>query len=347
MSEKMTIKLAEDSHLGRVGEVVTLALNPADVHDPTELPTYLAGYKPFGFRADEASPVVLVDHDSDKYRSFSSDDTFRRVDVKGSIEGAVPEVDPNSSLATYKVVDRFIGSFINSITEQNATGAYQPRQVAMRRCQKAISLDREIDVWTILTAAGSWATANKVTLASTFQWNGGAASDPIFDLQSRIEASAQMVTDIWMNQQVANAFLRHANVRNHMRQMLGDATVQQAITSVNDVGRASVDFVLPGLPPIHVVPAKVKTESTGAIDFVLNDTVVLTTIPPGTPTDGEEIATNYTFRRRGGAGVGYETREYRVEGRGPKGGTMVVVSMADIAVQTGNNCGGMIVDVIQ
>jgi hypothetical protein len=68
----------------------------------------------------------------------------------------------------------------------------------------------------------------------------------------------------------------------------------------------------------------------------------MVTTPPGVPVDGEEIATTHTFRRRGASSVGFETREFRVEGRG-NGGTMVVANMADIAVVTGNNCGGLIV----
>ena len=74
---------------------------------------------------------------------------------------------------------------------------------------------------------------------------------------------------------------------------------------------------------------------------------MLTTPPGGIPLDGEEIATTYTFRRRGVAGVGFETREFRVENRGPKGGVMVVASMADIAIMTGDNVGGRIADVLQ
>ena len=347
MPETMEIILAENSHLGRQGQRVTLSLTPTDVHEDEELSTYLAGYKPNGFRADEASKVVLVDHDSDKYRSFSSDDAFRRVDVKGAIEGAVPEVDPQSSVTTYQVVDRFIGSFINDITEQNATKLYRPRQQAMKRCKWAVQLDREIDVWTLLAATGSWAAGAQATIGAGFQWNGGGSADPIKDLTDRIEASAQQVTDIWMNQQVAFAFLRNASVRDQMRMLLGDAAPNASVAQVANAQATNVDFQIPGLPPIHVVAGKVKNESTSALDYILTDAVVLTTSPPGVPTDGEEIATSYSFRRRGGMGVGFETREFRVENRGPKGGTMIVVSMADIAKITGNNVGGLILNTIQ
>lgn len=348
-AEQVTFRLAESVEgIGAKGQLVTLALTPADVHDPRELPTYLAGYKPFPYRADEISPVILTDNDEDKYRQFDEDDAFRAVVVKGSIQGAIPEVDPKTSLTPYKVVDRFVGSFISDITEQNATETlYRPRQAAMKRCQRAIQLDREVDVLGLLTTTGSWDTNNRVTLAAGSNWNGGADSDPIGDIQARIIASAQPVTDIWMNQEVGFEFLKHPLVRDHMRQMLGDNSVGGGVGMVADAGSQMVDFTIPGFPTFHIVASKVKDETTGNIGYVLGDDVLLTTRPPGTPTDGEEIATSYTFRRRGNAGVGYETREFRVDGRGPKGGTMVVVSMADIAVITGSNVGGLIKDCIQ
>jgi hypothetical protein len=345
--ETHNVKLCEDSPLGRKGQMVALSLSPDDVHTAEEMSSYLAGYHPLGFRADEASKPILVDHDTDQYRTFSSNDAFRQVNVKASREQPPPEVDPVSSLATYNVVDRFLGSFVNDITDQNATKLFRPMQQAMKRVKWALQLDREVDVWTLLSTLANWATANRTTLAAGFQWNGGASADPILDVQTRIEASIQPVTGIYFNQRVAFAFLRHPSVRDHMRQMLGDNAAEGAVRGVADAGSRNVDFVIPGLPPFHVVAGKVLNETTSAHDYILPDDVVLCSAPPGIPTDGEEIATSYTFRRRGDQGVGFDTRQFRVENRGPKGGTMVVTSMADIAVMTANNVGGLIKDAYQ
>jgi hypothetical protein len=312
------------------------------VHLPEELPTYLAGYKPFGFRADEMSYPIMAPHDEDYHRDFSSANAFRRVDVKASHEGAIPEVDPLTSTTKFKVVDRLLGAFVPQVTEENATGLYRPRQAAMKRIGNAISLDREIDVVTLLTTAANWTSTNTVTLGAGFQWNDGANANPIKDLQDRIVASAQTVTDIWFNQQVAFDFLRHPAVRDQMRQMIGDNAASSTLGAVANAGTMLVDFTIPGFPPFHIAAAKVLNETTGGLDYVFPNDVLLLTRPPGIPTDGEEIATTYTFRRRGNVGVGYETREFRVEGRGAKGGTMVVVNQADIAVITGSNCGGLL-----
>lgn len=343
--EHIELVLAEDGPHGKKGQKVSLALQPSDVHDPTEIPTYLAGYTNFAYRADEASQVILVDKDTDKHRDFSSDDTFRRIDVKGADDSNVPEVDPNSALAQYTVVNRYIGSFIPQQTESNAGPNYQPRRVAARKCKNAIYLDREVDVWTLLGTNTNWAAANRVALGATENWNGGSSSDPIKALHTMLEATSQPISGFWLNQKSANTFIRHDKVRDHMRQMLGDSGVDEATKRIGMADRGPVDFVIPGLPPFHIAASKVKNEGTAALDYILGDVVVGLTQPPGVPQDGEEIASSYTFRRRGPSGVGFEVREYRVEGRGPLGGTMIVVSMADIAKFTSTTAGGIITSI--
>ena len=341
------IRLSRDPSTGRLygmvgGQRVTLAQTPQDVHDPTEMPTYLAGYRPFGFRADEASRLVPTDNDEDKYRQFSADDAFRRVNVKGSLQGAVPEVDPNSTLSTFKVVERYIGSFVPEQTRRNAGSNpnYDPRMAAGRRCMNALGLDREIDVWTLLGTAGTWASA--VQTAAANPWN--TTGDPILDLQTAIEKSYTPVTDVWMNQKLGHAFLRNSYVRDHMRQMLGDNAPGEALGRVANAGQSNVDFQIPGLPPIRIVASKVKNETTSVLDYCLATTVcvLLTTIPGNLPVSGEDIASTHTFRRNGPAGVGVETREYFVDGRGPHGGVMQVVAVADTIVMTSNLAGGII-----
>lgn len=339
--EKIEVKLVGDSHFGKDGQKVALSLEPSDVHDPSELSTYLAGYKPFPFRADEISAPIPVDKDEGKRRDFSADDTFRRVDVKGSVDvGPIPEVDPNSSLTNYKVVPRVLGCFVPQVTEMNAD--YRVRQVSGRRVMKAILLDREIDVATLVTTNTNWDTTVRTALGATANWNGGADSDPIADLHLMAEKSSQPVTEYWMNQKLGNTFVRHDKVKDHMRQFFGDGSPTAIASAIQNADKVPVDFALPGVGLIRISAAKVKNESTGAKDYVFGDQVVALTRTPGVPLDAEEIASTYTFRRRGPSGVGIETREFFVDGRGELGGTMVVISMADIAQITANDAGGIL-----
>lgn len=345
--EKQEIILADAiPGIGNVGDRVTLALQPSDVHDPTELPSYLAGYSPFLFRADEASKPVLVNNSSDKYRNFNSDDAFRRVNVKVGANSPTPEVDPTSTLTTYTAVNRLCGSFVPRQTENQTGNNFRPRAAASRRAMDAVLLDREIDIWTLLGTNTNFAAAQRTALAATYNWNGGVNSDPILDLQTAIEKSDQQVTDIWMNQKVGFAFLRHDKVRDHVRSMIGDAAMDTRATMTANAGVQAVDYTIPGFPPFHIIASKVKNESTAVIEYVFGNVVTLLTVPPGVPTDGETIATTYTFRVRGTSGTGIYVREYVIEGRGAEGGTMVAVSMEDIGVITGNNCGGIITGVI-
>jgi hypothetical protein len=348
MSQKIELILAESSHLGQAGQKVELVVTPSDVHVAEEMATYMAGYDVPGYRADEASKVILVDSDEDKYRNDTTDNAFKPVQVKASLQAPVPEVDPATELSTYKVVDRFVGSFVPVVTELNAQKAFRPRQAALKRCKKAIQIDRELDVWTLFTTDANWNANNIVTLGATENWNGGAASDPILALQRLAEASWLNPIEFWMNQKVANAFVRHAKVKDHFRFFNGDAALAGTVNNLNTASEAgqALDFVIPAIGVVHVVGAVYKAAAGTKTAFLGDNYVVATHSPPGVPTDAEDTATSYTFRRRGPSGTGFETREVIVENRGPLGGTLVVTSMADIAKMTGPLVGGLLKGVV-
>ena len=354
--ETMELQLAESIQgVGAKGDRVTLTLSPADVHDPTEIPELLQGYRPFAYRGEEVSPVILVDNDEDKYRSFSSDNVFRRVRVKGSTQGAVPEVDPKTSLENYKVIERYVGSFVPRQTQRQSGTNYNPLMQAGKRCMRAIELDREIDAFELISDAANWAAPNKFALGTP--WTNPAA-DIIEDIDNLVTNSAQPVSALWMNQRVAFAMLRHPSIRDAMRQYYGDSVREGIAAAVAraGLGGAAADFMLPGLPPIKVVASKVLVEPEPAdnpgptppahLAYVMPDVVVGVTVPAGIPTDGEEIATTYTFRRRAESGVGISVREFTLENRGPEGGTMIVTSVADIPVMTADNAGGLMTGVL-
>jgi len=352
-TKNVTLKLAGDAPgIGRSGEVVTLALTPTDVRLPEELPTYLAGYAPAGFRCEDALPEVLVDESEFYHRSFTLKNTFQQIKVKTGLTGAVPEVDPETTTTSAKVQHRSLGSFIPVLTEKESR--FNARQAAMERIKRATMLDMEVDCWNSTNGTiglnTNFAAANRYATVAGEQWNGGANSDPIAAIEARILASSQQVTDIWMNQQVAFTFLNHPLVKDKFKALIGDRGMADTIANVGDVhkaGSVNVDFYIPTLGKFHVVASKVYDETTAALDFILTDSVILTVNPPGgVPANGEAIATGYTFRLRGNTGVGWETREYWVEGRG-RGGTMVVVHESSKQVMVGSTCGGIITNVIQ
>jgi len=336
----LSVQLAADEPAlnKKAGETIQLTLSPADVNSSEELDTFLAGYRPRGFRADEVSPPFLVDKSRDKYRMFSEDDAFEEAELETSIQGRVRTVDPRSATAEYSVIERALASYIPAATE--AESEFDIEKFAGMRVKRVLDINRERRVWTPLTTASNWATANKATPANN--WADTVDGDPIKDVQSLIETSAQEVTGIYFNDIAAHTFLRHPKTRDHMRQMLGDSRPQAAVEAASGKVQGSQDFVIPGLPPFKVVTARHKVNGAAQTPILGNFCVLVVAPMDGVPTSGEDIKTIQTFRKRGASGTGVVSRKYFVEDRGLEGGNMLVSGHAEDVVMLADNCGGLL-----
>lgn len=331
-----------------------LGLTTQDVHDPTELATYLAGYATEEYRHDQIVQVIPVDKDEDKYRTFNSGAAFRPVVVKTDDDMDAAELKVTSSLTNYRVVVRRIGAFIPDPTRNQANANYDVEFVHMERCRRAIDLDLELDIIGpsgLLTTAGNWNSNNVVTLAAGYQWGGasgvGANSDPVADIRARMDASAQRITGWWMNQRVAGLLLDNPKFRDYTRANMGDAPLDAAVRAVSDADNGVVDFKIRGLGVFHVVASRVESNAAGTTtDYVMPDVFLGVTQPPGVPTNGGRIATAYNFRRKGPAGVGFYTRTVAIPQRGA-GGTLLIVEEASIPTMTSGICGGLVLGVSQ
>src|SRR6188768_367158 len=349
----VTVKLVGDvPGVGRVGDVVQLNLSPSDVTISEEMDSLIVGFKPIGMRADEVCPIHLVDLDFGKYREFGLNNTFRRVNVISSMQADIPEVDIDTSLQDYRVQARALGGFIPTITQLHADNGninWDIKTALAKRSEAGLALDREVRVWEMLTNPANWNAANRATIGAGAEWNDPENGNPIRDIMDRIEASAQLITGIWVQPPVAHAIILSKATLGYIRAMGGDAgavsrDIVDATTSASNV---NVDFNIPGLPPFHVCASKVLNETTGALDYILNDTAVLVSQPPGAVTDGEDIMTCKTFRRKGPSGTGYTTREFNLERRGLEGGTFLASGHAEVVKMISGAVGGIIIDTIQ
>jgi len=334
--------------VGIKGQKVKLTMYPSEVTQQSLiLETLIVGFKQVGFRAEEACPEFLVDLDTGKYQVYGLNNTFKLVNVVSSIQAAIPEVDVDRSLADYYLVERALGGFVPAVTQWNADnspGSLDPKAGVSKRIAAALELDKEVRVWTLYTTSANWNANNRATLGAGSEWTN-ANGDPIADLNARLNASAQQVTDIWFNPLVAQAFLAHAKTRDWIKYVKGDsAPTPKEIVEAQQNLRENIDFQIAGYPPFHVVGSKVLNETTGALDYILNDTVVLTSNPPGAGTSGDEIMTAKMFRRRGPNGTGYTVIERPIEqgARGLHGGTMLAAGNAEQAQMISNVCGGAI-----
>lgn len=316
-----------------------LALHPGDVHVLEEIDTFIAGYSPAEFRADEAVPIIPTPQLTDYFRTFTENNAFRKVDVLASTQSDINEVDPETSLHTYQCIDRALGGFVPTVTQFTARKAFDPMQALARRINWALALDREVrvfgDTTGKLVADASWNANNIITIAGGSEWDT-TLGNPIKNLQDAELRSVMPITAWWMSPPSMNAFLRNDNVRSHMRQLLGDNAPSP------DVVARKRDILIPGIAPIRLVPGKVLNESTGTIDFIMTDRVVGTHTPEGGNINPEDIQTAVTWRFDGPSGTGFITRQFDMPRRGLHSGQMMVSGYSEDVQFIANNVGALI-----
>lgn len=347
---RIPIKLDGDSPWGKSGQTVHLEFDGSrhaplfladgtkvmldvgvdDVHDPTELPSYLAGYAVPNHRAEQFCPVLQVDAEKGKLRNHTLDDAFVMADVDMAAEDTVKQVSFETALVDYTCRWRGIGSFVGqAMADQalpTATGL-NPGRAASRRCMRIMSMDRENRVSTYYVTNTNWAAAQRITLGSTLKWDTGAASNPIKDLQDGIELATQPVTDIVMPQRIAHKFVTHPLVKDYAQSFLGgNRGLEEAVGNLAGAASVDVDIKLPSLPPIRVSASKYKN-TAGGLTYFWGNAVVGLCLQDRMPTDGESINTAIMPRLRGPSGVGLEVSTIPVTAavRGVRGGTMHIV----------------------
>ena len=149
------------------------------VHINKPLTNLSIGYHPTGMVAEQVYGVVPVTNESDLYYVYDKASAFRlgrsdgnftkRADgAKSLLEeyGATPDV--------YQAEEYAMKTRITDRQRANADAALQLEVSKLRRVQDKILLDQELRIAAKLTAAGTWASANKTTLSGVNQWNNAS-----------------------------------------------------------------------------------------------------------------------------------------------------------------------------
>lgn len=341
----------KDGSIGMTDEsgdevIVKMDLGSSDVHQASPMGNYQAGYRLADGCADLAMPVLMVGKDTDKYYTWSDTNAFQAVTAQiGSDQGAVPEVSPTLSNTSYTVVPYALGAFVPNDLVANADGALVIPTAFMRLVDNKLRLARELRVASKLTTTGNWNSNNCATVVAGAKWNGGASSDPILDLHTRIENSALPVTHIIMPEKVSNAFLRNSKVQDYLKYKDGAPALP--------MGGASDFASRLGLPPIIVARQKYKPTTSSAMTYVWGNDVVLLHQEELPPRSGLDVATGLTYRWLGGNSPdgsfqgGMMVRKFFVQDRGGRGGEKIVMAHNDIELITSNIVGGLIKDAYQ
>ncbi len=346
---EMEFRLTSTSQYGREGEVIKLSVTPADTSDQNkEIDTWLGGFSNFGYLADMVSPVVLVDQEKARRRDFKLENVFEVVETRAGRHGAINEIEHLSDTTPYETEEHALAAYIPYAAESEAVANYNVKQAHAQTIAEKLALAREVRVFNFLTDTANWNALNRTTLSSAAaKWNGGASSDPLLDLHTRIEASAAPVTAVVMPGTVGFHFLAHNKVQAFMRQHLGDDRPDPNVALAPNSQGMIVQFTLPGYPPIVISAAKKWNKTTGNLDPIMGDDVLLLSQPQGAPVDGTRMATSVTFRTKGRSGTGWTTNEYIPQsGRGLEKGTMLESGYKETTFFGSNRCGGLIKDVL-
>jgi hypothetical protein len=310
----------------QAGERVMLAVAPVDVSQSVELENYMGGYTQSGYIQDIISPIVPCDAEEFKRRDFSHTNVFSPVDDHIGRSGAINEIEHASGLITNKTEEHALAAFIGYAAENDAASHYNVRAAHAKMIRDKLFLNREIRVLDKLTTLGTWAAANRTTITSTLQWDGGASKDPLADLRAYIAASWGPITGIAMNLDVCGYLLADTKVKAYADFQMGTANTKPgAMLDANGVSEVQI-VKLPGLPPIYVTQAKKYV--SGTMTTILADDVILFNAPT-VMSGGDTLATALSFRYRGRSGTGFTVNEYQPVGRGLNGGTMLECGFAD------------------
>lgn len=330
-------------------ESVLMDLAPSDVHIPAALPNFASGYSNFKPVADLFAPPLLVDKQVNNYFQFAREDAFQRAMPSVGAGGAtVGEIAPRLSNSQYSCVERALGGWVSTQLAANADAPLKIEQATARRVMNALLLEREIRVQSLARTTGNWDTNLAVTIAAGFQWNGGASSDPVKDLQAIQELMSGECTGAIFPEPVYNAFVRNPAVRSYY----GYKDSADPIPSPEKLQ------ALLRLPPIYVSKMK-YINSTGGLSYVWGTDVVLFRQPDQMPpVTQDDVATSYTFRWNMGnassqalqGGVpsgGFLVRKFFVQDRGSLGGNKIVVVHNDSEKITSKYIGGLLVNAYQ
>jgi hypothetical protein len=326
------------------GRLVTMDLSVGDVHTPATLPNYAGGYHIAKGVADLASPVILVQKQSDVFYTWNQQNDFnRKLANAGAPGAALPQINPANTTTTYSANQYTLGGYLPTEIQANADAPLRPFAKLVQMCMDSLLLEREYRTALLLQTSGNWTSSLVNTIASGAQWNGGVSSDPIAALHKAQEQSYMELTGFVFSELVWHDFIRNPSVQKY----LGFKDSSPGIPTPEEFASQAK-----GLPPIHV--AMMKYVTGGALTYVWGNSPVAlhqpATLPP---TDQMDVATSLTFRWAGGGAPdgsyagGFLVRTFYDQKEGARGATRVVITHDDIEVLTSSLVGGLILNAHQ
>jgi hypothetical protein len=233
------------------------------------------GYKNTAMVASALFPRVGVDKEGAKIPVFGKE-AFKEYNTLRAIRGNT-NIMPVDSRSTVDVVldEHDLGYPIDK--REKSDSAFDEQKIGLKIVQDAMALRHEIQCALIACTAGSYASANKVTLSGTTQFSH-ASSTPITTIETAktaVSASCGMKPNTMvMGGAVYDALAQHTTLL---------ARIQYSMKGVLTLDLMKEIF---GIPNIFVGDA-LKSTDAGVLSKVWSDFVVLAYVPQGSESEFE------------------------------------------------------------
>jgi len=161
----------------------------SQVHRDAALSNLSISYQGQEFIADKVFPTVLVDKDSDEFPTWSLADLMRD-DLEKRAPGTAASLgDQTLSWDSYSLVEFARGSKIPDEVIQNEDAVVQTRQAVTISLKEKAMLRRDRAFAADFFKSGTW--DSDAAVAAADRWNDSGASDPLSDIDERIESMRQ------------------------------------------------------------------------------------------------------------------------------------------------------------
>jgi len=256
--------------------------SPGDVHTDAATGELSTQYGNDEFIGEELLPAVLVGKQTNLYPTYGKSDRLQLpADDRIAEMGETVEVVESRSTSTYACVDRGFknGLAANTVANQDAPLDEMFDLTAGLLDRRGLARERRIA--TVVTTAGNYPAANKVTLAGADQWNAAGGGDPIGAMQTADAALwrgiAPAVTRAFCSLDIYNVLSRHEDflgLFQYSGTAVGLATPQMISGFLGWenllVGRARYDSAVEGDTDVY---ARVWGDYFGVLRVAMRQTV--------------------------------------------------------------------------
>jgi hypothetical protein len=207
----------------------------------------------------------------------------------------IMEVSPRQSRVPFATLQYAVRTFLPTETEAAGDAALRLAMRYMALPMEKLILSRELRVKRKVMDAANYSAAFKQTLAAGEKWNGGATSDPIQNIQDRMDAALRKITHMVMSPRTYRAFVRNPGVQKYVASKTN-------LKPKPDVENAAEFSALLEIPEIVIGGEKYKSTAS-AYSYIWGNDVALYHLPKQLPPMGQAISWN-TFRWNGGLAEG-------------------------------------------